>query len=263
MNYWHGYLICALECDPKENGPGLIIVYNATTLRPIGWRTLRANDAPWCAVNPVDGLLYTSPYLDGYASAYVDVYAFDTVEGVPAFDSTFSSLLFLGSIKLYDEKGSSGVGDAELAALLGVGEQSGLYVKGIQGGAFSPRGHLFLAVTYDVPEFGFVPELFGPPTIDEFGVPGPRMVRGIQYWSGGIMGFDLVTGRRVVNRSIEFNPGPYDEAGVIITDTEDELEAVLIADIPDGAWSGQVHAIVSKLGYKLYFKHLSADWTKI
>lgn len=83
-----------------------------------GYATLSGPKAPWVAVDPTTGLLYTSAFCD---VAEVDVYTMQF-----AADGTLTGLTLNDRRALYDPNGV------------------GLTVQAIQGGAFSDHGNLYL-----------------------------------------------------------------------------------------------------------------------
>ncbi len=93
---------------------------------------------PWCAVNPKNGLVYSSEFDAGELRVYRPF---------------LTSVVPVGAMPLFDEDGRP------------------LEIKSIQGGAFSPLGHLYLLS-------------------DE--------------QDGGIMGFDMITGRRVLHTLVDY-----------------------------------------------------------
>jgi len=117
---------------------------------------------PWCAVNPGDGLLYSSPFDADRLHRYRRAWNRGRLE-----------LEYVGEVPL-----RSGSGEP-------------MHVQRLQGGAFSPRGHLFL-------------------TSDSR--------------SGGILGIDMTTGRREMQVPIPFEPrGPDEDVieGLAIVDLSD------------------------------------------
>lgn len=146
-------------------------------------------NASWCAINPLNGLLYTS--------------LFDTdilyVYNVKISASEELLLEPLGNFKLFDENGNP------------------LVVSKIQGGVISPNtGHLYLVS--DIKD-------------------------------GGIMGFDMITGRRAFHKVVDYDP---DET------PPEELEGIDIWDQP----SGQIHLVMLDNDVHtddVYFKHYKVE----
>jgi hypothetical protein len=108
----------------------------------------QAGGAPWCAVNPVNGLVYSSGFNSGGGPILLHVYQ-RSASGL--------ALSHLGTIELLGPAGET------------------LNVEKIQGGAISPRGHVYLIS--DVK-------------------------------SGGILGFDLVTGQQMMHQEVDYSPNP-------------------------------------------------------
>jgi len=77
--------------------------------------------APWCAVNPLNGLLYTSDFHTNSLYVYKISFISNTTSGISGLE-----LLNLGNFQLKDE----------------LGNPISLYA--IQGGVFSKNGHLYL-----------------------------------------------------------------------------------------------------------------------
>ncbi|HJQ37249.1 MAG TPA: hypothetical protein VKB93_08925 [Thermoanaerobaculia bacterium] len=130
-----GVLYVPLERN--EGKPG-IATYN-TNLTLLATKELPdRKECPWCAVNPKNGLVYSSEFTAGELRVYRPF---------------LMSVIPVGTIPLFDEEGRP------------------LEIRSIQGGAFSPLGHLYLLS-------------------DE--------------QDGGIMGFDMITGRRVLHTLVDY-----------------------------------------------------------
>lgn len=180
--------------------PPLLCLFT-TNLAPQRFAPLtHQHSAPWCAVNPRNGLLYSSNFHDaGGAAEPLRLYVYKPhptaistrtmFQGTP-LEGTFETfdLPFVGSFQLRDESGNDLWG-----------------VRRIQGGAFSPGGHLYLVS--DRP-------------------------------AGGLMGFDLSTGRRTLHKPVEYSPG-FDEY--------EELEGITVWDLEAGrapGIHGQLHLVM-------------------
>lgn len=165
---------------------------------------METNGLPWCAVNPANGLLYTSPfYPSPLDTSHLEAFARSMPKG--SFSIGFQ-LRHVGRFDLLDESGRP------------------LGIARVQGGAFSPGGHLYLVSD----------------TAD-----------------GGILGFDLVTGRKALHHTVAYNPDPFgpDELG-------EELEGITVWDLDSGTppgIGGQLHVLMIDNELlsddDLYFKH--------
>lgn len=109
---YNGYVLVPVEDGNNGNKNGIVVAYNASNLSYVGYAELSREKAPWAAVNPVDGKLYSSPYYDDNSTVVVDRY---TVRFSPTF-----TLIYYDSITLDHQH------------------------KMIQGGAFSPSGRFYL-----------------------------------------------------------------------------------------------------------------------
>jgi hypothetical protein len=71
LDFWDGHLYVGVEDVDKKMKKGLAVVFNAKDLSFAGAAVLTAQgiDAPWCAVNKADGLLYSSN-VDGVKCLY-------------------------------------------------------------------------------------------------------------------------------------------------------------------------------------------------
>jgi hypothetical protein len=137
---------------------------------------------PWCAVSPADGLLYSSTFDTDHLCAYRRSLGVDKSGRVVGLE--------LEHVRDLPLRGGDG---------------KPLSLERVQGGAFSPRNHLYLACD----------------------------TRG-----GGLLGFDVTTGRCHMHVVIPFEPG-WPERQVI--------EGLAVIDLDDGPvpWmSGQVHVLV-------------------
>jgi hypothetical protein len=174
-------------------------------IAPLAAQAAPPSEAPWCAVNPLNGLLYSS-YFDIAADQGLLVYK-------PLHSAIGFTLDFVGNFTLHDENGAT------------------MSVNRVQGGAFSPRGHLYLVS--DEP-------------------------------SGGILAFDMLTGRIVHRIPVDYQPF----ADILLYGTvrKEELEGITIWDLDPGyvpGISGQLHLImIDNYGSgddDLYFKHFAVN----
>jgi hypothetical protein len=125
--------------------------------------TAQGASGPWCAVNPLNGFLYSSIFNDEPDRIRLQVYEQSLLTN-RLNNFVELKLEHLGTMELFDEQGKE------------------LIVKGIQGGVFSRRGHLYLIIdTYD----------------------------------GGIMGFDMITGCRTLHSKVDYQPNNYATEGAI------------------------------------------------
>jgi hypothetical protein len=116
LDYYEGKLFVPVEGRPYA----IIALYNASDLSFIGAGWINAKNAPWCAVNPRDGLIYTS--------------VFDNVDYLSAFhyeimDNGDLILTLVKKFYLYNENGS----------LLSLGR--------VQGGVFSKQSNYLYLVS--------------------------------------------------------------------------------------------------------------------
>jgi hypothetical protein len=192
---------CDLDCFqshlyvPLHGNPPPIAVFRASDLAFVTWTPASPLTAllPWCAVNPKNGLLYASLFYD--TPAFASLHVWDR-----RLDHSGLTLKHLGTMPLFDEAGSPVV------------------LSRIQGGAFSPTGHLYLSVDTK---------------------------------AGGVMGFDLVTGRRRVHYPVAYDP----ESGY--PKLTEELEGITVWDLESRGY-GQVHLVMIDNDVSdddLYFKH--------
>jgi hypothetical protein len=155
-----------------------------------------AVDAPWCAINPVDGLLYVS--------------SFSNVSQVRKFQMQwYGSALYLTQVGAVDLKDAYG---------------NPLTLDRIQGGAFSPKGHLYLVMD----------------------VAGH-----------GVKGFEVRSGRQYVNIPVNYDPS-WDTAeeleGIDIWDLDNGAAPGV---------NGQIHVLMLDNDLAsaddLYFKHYAVS----
>ncbi|MGE5662006.1 MAG: hypothetical protein ACM3X1_07125 [Ignavibacteriales bacterium] len=113
---------------PAEGGKGVIALFDAETLNYIVSSdplTSQEGSVPWCAINPLNGLLYSSKFKDSYLS--LCVYDRAVLSTTSPDKGIFRlELTFLGNFDLYDEDGNR------------------IVINAIQGGVFSKNGHFYL-----------------------------------------------------------------------------------------------------------------------
>lgn len=128
IDYWaaHDVIVGAVEHDDGDIGkakPGYIAVWDKD-LRLITKARLQSetlqNDAPWCAINPADQLLYMSKFHPDETALTLEAFK-------PEFDGFTLTLTSLGERPLYSD-GKPVLGSR------------------VQAGCFTPEGHLYLAV---------------------------------------------------------------------------------------------------------------------
>lgn len=196
---------------------------------------------PWVAFNP-DGLMFTCR--GGNTLPYgLTLNVFDPLSASPG-----STLSRLGQVVLSDENGRPGA--PPLAS-----SPTGLNVGNIQGVCFSPNGHLYLAV-----ELGECADLDWPVAIVYGSGDGPEGTSPNQVTStpatvrvrryGGIMGFDIFTGRRVAYEPIT----DWYLAG------DQEIEGLAVVNLDDlNSFGGQLHAELVSNQYKFALRHWRID----
>lgn len=122
LDHYDGKLYVPLE-DLSGDATPAVGTFDARDLSFLGAWLLphQASDkkAPWCAVNPVNGLLYTSSFWMNDQRGYLKMYR-------RRFDSTFNSFPFVGGLRLQSSCGGP------------------ITVNKVQGGVFSPNGNLYL-----------------------------------------------------------------------------------------------------------------------
>lgn len=213
-DYWDGRVYI-----PVENKNGLAPLVVAPRVSRQGALCSPADvaplvgqkEAPWCAVSPLNGLLFSSNFDVDHDGLFVH-----RLE--PSFGGI--KLTVLGRFELRDPSGAP------------------ISLQRIQGGTFSPQGHLYL--------------------VSDAGT------------QGGLLGFDTLTGRLMTHLVVDYKPeldfGPVNPAIDIFTDQRphgrEELEGVTYWDLEDGRAPGilgQIHLLmIDNVGSgadDLYFKH--------
>ena len=169
-------------------------------------------EAPWCAFNPLNRLLYSSNFNVDHSG--LSVYRVEKT-----FSGLESSLKgeFVGTVPLFDQNSNSRT------------------LQRVQGGVFSPLGHLYL--------------------VSDDGT--------------GILGFDSLTGKQCAHIPVDYKPdlkglkgAGADIIGVGSENSGEELEGITLWDLDYGQAphiSGQIHLImIDQFGSgdnDLYFKH--------
>jgi hypothetical protein len=161
LDHFDGLLFVPFE----GTSPRRIMMFRASDLQfldsaPVG----EQSDAPWCAINPRNRLLYSSHFNTDHLNVYRLSLIADTTSGIVGLD-----LNFLYNFELRDSAGDR------------------LLVSRVQGGAFSPSGHLYLVSDTD---------------------------------SGGVLGFDMTTGRKMFQRRKDSLPADVEMEGIAILDAD-------------------------------------------
>jgi hypothetical protein len=179
--YWHpgdpdyhkDRLLVPVEATGGVRHRGKIAVFNSKNLNFIGSAELYRNKddrAPWCAINPLDGLLYTSSFCDPCP----DPNKFVLYVYAPIITNNSIDLKFKGEFELFDTDGKPALIDR------------------IQGGCFSSSGHLYLSSDTDRSrEYGrlYVFDMLSGRKIHSIGVPRKRRkvrsqeLEGITVWN--------------------------------------------------------------------------------
>lgn len=207
LDYYNGKLYVPLEgtSPPRillyrtEGTPAPVYLSNAELTHFTTEGRIEPNTySPWCAINPLNGLLYTSEFNTRILYVY----------SIHITSSEKLILEPLGSFHLFDEVGKD------------------LDMSRVQGGVFSHNtGHLYLVSdNKDTNE-------------------------------GGIMGFDMITGRRAFHKVVDYDPKAWPEG--------EELEGIDIWNTPDG----QIHLIMLQNENApgaggtddVYFKHYKVE----
>ncbi len=128
LDYHEGYLYVPLEANEAEvPQPPRVCVFEARSLAFVGSAVLTGqHDAPWCAVHPETGDLYSSPF----EASSLQVYRRGLV-GNSQGQLTGVEVTPVGAFDLYARNGSP------------------LHLARVQGGAFSRAGHLYLVSDVD------------------------------------------------------------------------------------------------------------------
>jgi hypothetical protein len=161
-------------------------------------------EAPWCAIEPRTGLLVSSDC--NYSHTDPLRLQFHRLDRP---DSASVKVEWVGEMELFDSDGAT------------------MPVQGVQGGAFSENGHLYLAVERSVDR------------------------RDGAVRAAGIRAFDLLTGRLGLWHNIDFKPEKDTLGG------REELEGLTLWDL-DGKTpgiNGQVHVPIQAQGRTLFFRH--------
>jgi hypothetical protein len=196
-----------------ENGPAPAVLVFDRELSLLGVSFLAGKtDCPWCAINPLNGYLYSSEFNN--ARSYVRLLVYDR----PSERSNWVSN-YLGSMLLFDESGSP------------------IELNGLQGGAFSPAGDLFLV--------------------------SDAFIEDQSASDGGVFGFNMITGRRFTRMVVDYDPWLHVKIPIIdvtiTTQRAQELEGVTYWENSPRI-GGSVHLIMGDknvAGDHLYFKHYS------
>jgi hypothetical protein len=161
-------------------------------------------DAPWCAIEPRTGLLVSSEFnYSDPAPIRLQFYRLDRP------DTASVKVEWVGGMELFDADGAA------------------MPVQGVQGGAFSEHGHLYLAVERSI----------------------DRSDGALR--AAGIRAFDLLTGRLGLWHNIDFKP----EKNQL--KMREELEGLTLWDLDGQApgINGQVHVPIQANGNTLFFRH--------
>jgi hypothetical protein len=223
-DHYKGFIYVPFETSSRKKLP-VVLAFEAKTLNFKGHAKLvdqGEKDAPWCAINPLNGLLYSSGFNLDLSKGYLHVY-----KQPEDLEKQKFTLEYLGQFQLYNEMGLP------------------LTIKRVQGGGFSKNGHLYL-----VSDAGFG------------GGEWPHEAFKGNWKEGGIMGFDMMTGRRVMHEPVKYigkwsNPS----SGVWIYEGE-ELEGITIWDLDSvnvPGIGGQFHLTMLDNDVlspdQIYFKH--------
>lgn len=223
-----GLLYVPLEKRDKKGDAYLLVFDSELHERGRALFGAQTSDGPWCAVQPKTGLIYSSRYNDNWGP--LDLYLYE-----PTLSKTNGlTLKSLGTMRLYDEQGDE------------------LEVRAIQGGAFSPSGHLYLVS--DGP-FARPRKSLKITTPHGFlGGPFPA-APAKDIIDGGVMGFDLITGRRMLSFPVDYQR--WKDYGVT-TERWQELEGITVWNRDAGQTPrirGQIHVIMEEQDDDLFFKH--------
>lgn len=210
IDFYEGLIYVPME-GHKAGLPAAVAIFDQNLqFKGSALLTAQGGSGPWCAVNPLNGLLYSSVFNDEPSKIRLQVYQ-------RSFTARFE-LKHVGTMDLFDEVGQP------------------LIFGGLQGAVFSKQGHFYLVVDT-------VEKSADDPT------------------HRGIMGFDMITGRRIVHTLVDYRPWKHFPA--IGWVKIQELEGITIWEDVDAAGApgitGQLHLImIDKDGHNdddLYFKH--------
>ncbi len=207
--YWHfgdlDYYAGRLYVPCQGGDPAQVVVFDAEDLSFLGAAGLEGGTGAWCAINPKNGLLHESDFYDipemPFPATPEDVskFEYDVQNPPPLRLRIYNPIWNAGKIKEFDP-----VGELELSDRRG-GRTSAYR---IQGGAFSENGRLYL-ISDDT-----------------------------RNGKARLLGFEMMTGRQMFGKSIEYSPDYPDL---------EEFEAIAIYDL-DGnqspGISGQLHVIL-------------------
>jgi hypothetical protein len=205
MDYFRPWdiIVAAVEAG-SGSAPPLVALFDRD-LRFRGKAQLSHQiEAPWCAIEPRTGLLVSSECnFTRTAPIRLQFHRLDRP------DSASVTVEWVGEMELFDADGAT------------------MPVQGVQGGAFSKNGHLYLAVEQSFDR------------------------RDGTVRAAGIRAFDLLTGRLGLWHNIDFKPKKDTFGG------REELEGLTLWDLDGQApgISGQVHVPIQRYGIKLFFRH--------
>jgi hypothetical protein len=200
LDYFDGYLYVPVEADESDKKIPLVAAFDAGNLAFRWCAKLSAQGssahyrAPWCAINPVNGLLYSSSNSIDSDRGPIRVYRRDP-SPAPGSSSGTKVLQKVRDFRLYAEDGRA------------------LSLQRLQGGTFSSNGNLYLVI--DTEEGGIMG--FNPSGRRILHTP-IRYVRGTGEELEGITIWDLDAGGA---------PGVRGQIHVLMIDndtwTEDDL----------------------------------------
>jgi hypothetical protein len=245
-----------VENEPTY-GPDFILARLSITSphgggRIFGARIRQAN-APWCALHRPSGFVVSSDFDFTEHDARLYMYDPDDVNGDGG--GPYGSVLGVGEPSKYpliEPRGTLPLLDEDGISLTG-------RLAGIQGGAFTPQGHLLLAVQ------DMAKPRKAPPSHRPHHTPGGKGTEAdVGLYDpdvGGIMAFDMFTGRRVWRQAVDFRSGE---------DVSQELEGLACVDYnvpmisswgssiltPDVSYvATQIHGGVGTYDGAFWFKH--------
>lgn len=221
IDFFNGHIYVPLEGDGQ---PATVVVFNQSLqYKKSALLSAQGGSGPWCAINPVNGLLYSSTFNDTPDRILFQVY--ERIESTnDAGELVDFKLNHLGAMELFDETGDS------------------FHLGGLQGAAFSRRGHLYLVVDT---------------VMNSANEDGHR----------GIMGFDMLTGRRTVHRLVDYRPWKFFPRPIGWVKIQ-ELEGITIWEDVDATGApgiiGQLHLVMLDKDWEndddLYFKHYEVEF---